>query len=572
MIEVDLTFEDGATRSLRACAPLLFGRGNSCQVQIKHWRIGREHMRLVRRGAAIALEDLGTIAGTTVNGKRVARHAPVLPEDEIVVGPCMIRVRGAVAPLPDGGASELCEQESTCSPCPRSGFDAGPAQEQFTEEWPVAQADREADQAKRRSVHAALIDALDLRRRDVAAMDDALLREEASRLLREILAGDESIESERQRQALCRLVLDEAVGLGPLEPLLADPTITEIMVNRHDQIYVERAGKLGLHAATFSSEQAVLGVIERIVAPIGRRIDESSPMVDARLADGSRVNAIVAPVALKGASLTIRKFPKQRLQMHDLIAAGSLDENMATFLVACVEQRKNLVVAGGTGSGKTTLLNILSNSIPEGERIITIEDAAELRLNHAHLVALEARPANVEGRGRIDIRDLVRNALRMRPDRIVVGECRGAESFDMLAAMNTGHEGSMTTLHANTPRDALGRLETMILMAGMDLPLAAIREHVASSIDILIQQSRLASGRRAVTSIVEITGMESGRIQLQTLFDYDRRADGVFLGCGLLPTFFNEWRERGVPIDAAIFDRRTPVDQRAKTGVGGDGS
>lgn len=274
-------------------------------------------------------------------------------------------------------------------------------------------------------------------------------------------------------------------------------------------------------------------------------------MVDARLPDGSRVNAVIPPVALKGASLTIRKFPAQRPRMADLVRSASIDPAMAEFLTLCVRSRKNIVVSGGTGSGKTTLLNILSNAIPEDERILTIEDAAELRLDHAHLVSLEARPANLENRGRIDIRDLVRNALRMRPDRIVVGECRGAEAFDMLTAMNTGHEGSLTTLHANSPRDALGRLEAMVLMAGMDLPLTVVREHIGASVDIIVQQARLSDGRRVATSIVEITGLESGRIQLQELFRYQNGRG--FLGCGLLPSFADDWRAAGVVFDTQLF-------------------
>jgi pilus assembly protein CpaF len=281
-------------------------------------------------------------------------------------------------------------------------------------------------------------------------------------------------------------------------------------------------------------------------------------MVDARLRDGSRVNAVIPPVALRGASLTIRKFPRYRPTMDDLMRVGALDAAMRDFLSACVIQRKNVIVAGGTGSGKTTLLNVLSNCIPDGERIVTIEDAAELRLNHQHLVALESRPANLEGRGKIDIRDLVRNALRMRPDRIVIGECRGGEAFDMLAAMNTGHEGSLTTLHANSPREALARLETMILMAGMDLPLSAVREHIAASIDVIVQQARLSDGRRLVTSIVEITGMESGRIQSQALFRYVRLPMPAFAGCGVMPECFMD--EDGASIlSASLFDQRTPV-------------
>lgn len=409
--------------------------------------------------------------------------------------------------------------------------------------------------ALRRRLHHSLLEALDLRRRDVSSMSDAALRSEAMTAMGEILARDPQLPAGLDRDALACVVVDEAVGLGVLEPLLADASITEIMVNRHDEIYVEARGRLRRLQGGFSSEQAVLGVIERIVSPLGRRIDESSPMVDARLRDGSRVNAIIPPLALRGACLTIRKFPKRRLAMDDLLRAGALDACMAEFLRFCVRRRKNIIVSGGTGSGKTTLLNVLSNCIPEGERIVTIEDAAELRLDHAHLVALEARPPNLEGRGRVDIRDLVRNALRMRPDRIVVGECRAGEAFDMLAAMNTGHEGSLTTLHANSPRDALARLETMILMAGMDLPLLAIRDHVASSIDIIVQQARLADGRRLIASIVEVTGVESGRIQTQELFRYQEHPERAFLGCGVLPEFAAARRHGAEGLAPALFNQ-----------------
>jgi pilus assembly protein CpaF len=308
------------------------------------------------------------------------------------------------------------------------------------------------------------------------------------------------------------------------------------------------AGRLLRHDGGFSSEQAVAAVIDRIVAPLGRRVDEASPMVDARLRDGSRVNAVIPPIALRGACLTIRKFPSRRLEMRDLVQVGSLDGAMARFLEACVVRRKSVLVSGGTGSGKTTLLNVLSNCIPRGERVITIEDAAELRLNHAHLVSLEARPANAEGQGCVEIRDLVRNALRMRPDRIIVGECRGAEAFDMLAAMNTGHEGSLTTLHSNSPRDALARLETMVLMAGMDLPLAAIREHIASAVDLIVQQARLSDGRRLITSIVEVTGIEAGRIQTQQLFRYVDDGEPRFEGCGVMPECFLH-DDGAIPLD-----------------------
>src|SRR5690625_43481 len=392
----------------------------------------------------------------------------------------------------------------------------------------------------RRRLHRALLEALDLRRRDIVALSDEALRKEAATVLSDLINNDSLIESGVNKQVLCEEVLNEAVGLGPLEPLLADPHINEIMVNRHDEIFVEQEGRLKRHPSVFSSEQAVLSVIERIVSPLGRRIDESSPMVDARLPDGSRVNAVIPPIALRGASVTIRKFPDKRPSMADLLRGGALNEAMAQFLKACVIDRKNIVISGGTGSGKTTLLNILSNFIPNGERVVTIEDAAELKLHHEHLVTLEARPANLEGRGQIAIRDLVRNALRMRPDRIVIGECRDSEAFDMLAAMNTGHEGSLTTLHANSPRDALARLETMILMAGMDLPLAAIREHIASSINLIIQQVRTRTGQRLIKSLVEVTGMESGRIQTQDLFLNQEGPPPVFTSSGLMPEFINK--------------------------------
>jgi pilus assembly protein CpaF len=406
---------------------------------------------------------------------------------------------------------------------------------------------------------------MDLRRHDVSSMSDEHLRAEADRLIAKTLQDmDDEIPAQLDRTSLRRQVLDEAVGLGPLEALLADESVSEIMVNRFDEIYVERAGRLQKHALSFTSDRAVMGVIERIVAPLGRRIDESSPMVDARLKDGSRVNAIIAPLALKGSTLTIRKFARRKLGADDLVQFGALSPAMADFLRICVEARKNIIVSGGTGSGKTTLLNILSNFIPSGERVITVEDAAELKLAHEHLISLESRPANVEGKGGVPIRELVRNTLRMRPDRIVVGECRGAEALDMLQAMNTGHEGSLTTLHANTPRDGLARLETMVLMAGMELPLAAIREQIASAVDIIVQQTRFACGTRLVTHICEVSGMESGKIQLQELFRFANKGyatqanglakvQGLFTGCDVVPHFYDELRASGHALDLDIF-------------------
>jgi len=305
-------------------------------------------------------------------------------------------------------------------------------------------------------------------------------------------------------------VLNEAVGLGPLQQFLDDEEVTEIMVNNYEEIFVERAGKLERSRYRFSSDRTVSAVIERIITPLGRRIDESSPIVDARLKDGSRVNAVIPPLALKGPSMTIRKFPKNRLQFSDLLKYGSTSESMVEFLRVCVEMRKNIIVAGGTGSGKTTLLNVLSNFIPPADRVVTIEDAAELKLVQPNLVSLEARPPNLEGKGAVPIRDLVKNSFRMRPDRIVVVECRGGEALDMLQAMNTGHDGSLTTFHANSPRDVISRLEVLVLMAGMELPVSAIREQVASAVDIIIQQTRFHCGSRKISRVTEVVGIESG--------------------------------------------------------------
>ncbi len=355
-------------------------------------------------------------------------------------------------------------------------------------------------------------------------------------------------------------VLNEAVGLGPLEELLADESVTEIMVNKFDEIYVEQSGKLSLSGITFSSDDAVMTAIERIVSPLGRRIDESSPMVDARLKDGSRVNAIIPPLALRGPCLTIRKFAKQKLVAQDLVNFGAINQNMVKFLETAVNNHMNIIISGGTGSGKTTLLNVLSNFIPPSERIVTVEDAAELKLAQPHLVSLESRPPNLEGKGAIPIRDLVKNCLRMRPDRIVVGECRGGETLDMLQAMNTGHDGSLTTAHANTPRDLIARIEVMVMMSGMDLPVSAIREMVASAIHIVVQQTRFSDGSRRVINITEITGVESGIVSMQDIFRYQQegfdengKVKGHFEATGAIPHFYEEMRQRGLPVDMSIF-------------------
>jgi pilus assembly protein CpaF len=377
------------------------------------------------------------------------------------------------------------------------------------------------------------------------------------------MLADKELPPETDRQTLAKDVLDEALGLGPLEELLDDDGVTEIIVNGADSVYVERDGRLERSERTFSSDRAVLGVIERIVAPIGRRIDESSPMVDARLKDGSRVNAIIPPLAIKGPCLTIRKFTREPLQIDDLVTSSTLTPEVATFLETCVLARKNIVISGGTGSGKTTTLNVLSGFIPESERIITIEDAAELKLEQEHVVALESRPPNIEGKGAVTIRDLVRNALRMRPDRVVVGECRGGEALDMLQAMNTGHEGSLTTVHANGPRDALSRLETMVLMSGMELPLRAIRDQIASAVDIVVQQTRFPDGSRRVTHVSEVTGMEGDVVSMQDLFVFTQRGfdrsgkvQGTLAPTGAMPRFYEDLEAQGLEADRSIFQPR----------------
>jgi pilus assembly protein CpaF len=365
--------------------------------------------------------------------------------------------------------------------------------------------------------------------------------------------------SDRERARLTRLAQSELLGLGPLEALLADETISEIMVNGPDQIWIERSGKLYETDAHFTSEEHVRRIIDRIISPLGRRCDETTPMVDARLPDGSRVNAIIPPLCLNGPTLTIRKFAKVPLTAGDLITRGAASPELMEFLRACVLGRLNIIVAGGTGTGKTTLLNVLSSFIPEDERILTIENAAELQLQQRHVITLESRPANIEGRGEISIRDLVVNSLRMRPDRIVVGECRSGETLDMLQAMNTGHDGSMTTLHANSPRDTLHRLETMVLMAGMDLPMRAIREQVAGAVHLIVQLERMQDGSRKIARVCEITGMESDNITMSDLFVFqhqgirDGRVTGRIMPTGLRPRFMERLQQQNISLPPQIF-------------------
>jgi pilus assembly protein CpaF len=363
-----------------------------------------------------------------------------------------------------------------------------------------------------------------------------------------------------EKQEILNYVKDELLAYGPITPLLENPLISEVMVNGYDQVYFEKNGRVYRSNVNFIDNQHVMRVIERIISPIGRRIDESSPMVDARLPDGSRVNAIIPPLALKGPSLTIRKFSSTPFTIQDLINFGTVNGKMAEFLEICVKSRLNIFISGGTGSGKTSTLNVLSSFIPNSERIVTIEDAAELQLNQEHIVALESRPPNIEGKGQITIRDLVRNSLRMRPDRIVVGEVRGAEALDMLQAMNTGHDGSLSTGHANSPRDILSRLETMVLMAGYDLPIKAIREQIANAIDLIVHQSRMKDGTRKITHITEVLGLEGDTIVLQDLFVFkesgytnEGRIEGEFISTGIRPKFAEQLEINGHNLPASWF-------------------
>ena len=538
------------------------GSSKHNNIYIKSRKIGKVHAVIELDKAGLRIDDQGSMSGTWVNRERVVSFGPLTEEDEIVVGEYRLWVRELSASKKETTAEVAKTPPSVSSVTPlataktkSSSIDTGstePGNNDLQLQW-------------RRHVHDRILEQMDIRRKDLHSMSDDQVRIETETLIDEILSSlDNQIPKELNRAALRKDVLNEAIGLGPLEKLLDDDDVSEIMVNSASQIFVEKKGNLTLSDSIFTSDHAVLSVIERIIAPLGRRIDESSPMVDARLKDGSRVNAIIPPLALKGPCITIRKFAKERLHASDLVNFGSISPEMVEFLELCIVKKRNVVVSGGTGSGKTTLLNVLSNFIPPDERIVTAEDAAELQLIQPNLVSLESRPPNLEGKGQIAIRDLVKNALRMRPDRIVVGECRGGEALDMLQAMNTGHDGSLTTAHANSPRDILSRLEVMVMMSGMDLPITAIREQIASAVNLIVQQTRFPCGSRKVTYVTEIVGMESGIIQLQDIFRY--RQDGVdengkvvgeFEACGFIPQFYEDLKKIGVEVDLSIFSKNS---------------
>jgi pilus assembly protein CpaF len=537
------------------------GKSDDNLIVIRGWSIAKKHASIYQRADGFFVEDHGGMSATEVGGRTIdGTYGPLGPDDTIMIGGYQFRVI-------DGAPAAAAQPAASASPRAAAPVQATPAATPAAavkrdEPAPQSAASSTAIQARneaRRTMHEKLIQAMDLRRLDVSRMGEQELRDATGKMIEELLKH-ETLPPEVDAAQLAKEVLNEVVGLGPLEDLLADDSVTEIMVNRFDQIYVERKGKLTLSEITFSNESAVVGAIDRIVAPIGRRIDESSPMVDARLKDGSRVNAVIPPLALKGANITIRKFAKTKLTDADVIAYGSINQPMVEFLKMAVLHASNIVISGGTGSGKTTLLNVLSNFIPEDERIVTVEDAAELKLSQPHVVSLEARPPNSEGKGAVTIRDLVKNCLRMRPDRIVVGECRGGEALDMLQAMNTGHDGSLTTAHANTPRDCLARLEVMTLMSGLDLPVRAIREQIASAVHMIVQQSRFPDGSRKITHITEVTGMEGEVISLQDIFLYKQegydeqgKVRGRFIATGNIPDLYQSLQERGIPVDLGIF-------------------
>ena len=503
------------------------------------------------------------VAGSAQAHVNATAHAPSAAAPAPVRQAPSAQAAPMPAAQPASHAAPVAARPPAPTPAPAPGMSAPPVRgtHKASREEPLSPINSSHGIELRKAAHQALINAMDLRRVNVARMEEDELRKIVGGMLDEILVADPSYNTLTiPRDVLKKSVFDEVIGLGPLEELLEDEAVTEIMVNRHNEIFIERSGRLAQSSVIFTDDRAVLGAIERIVAPLGRRIDESSPMVDARLKDGSRVNAVIPPLALKGPNITIRKFSKRKLHGSDLVQFGSLSPQMVEFLRVAVERRANIVISGGTGSGKTTLLNVLSNFIPEDERIVTVEDAAELQLTQPNLVSLEARPPNMEGKGAVTIRDLVKNCLRMRPDRIVVGECRGGEALDMLQAMNTGHDGSLTTAHANSPRDCLSRLEVMTLMAGLDLPVQAIREQVCSAVDIIVQQTRFSCGSRRVTYITEVSGMETGVVQLQDVFVFkeegygsDGRVKGRFVSTSYIPDFYQDLIRRGIPVDTSIF-------------------
>ena len=561
MSDLILRYPDGDTSGARPLDPgsrYLIGSSRRCELRIQGSGISRRHaeLRVDDRGAHIRV--LGSRAAMEINAEPVRQAGPLAPGDEITIGDVRLRL--------DPGMTDAGDVELDANPGEPSGGTTEPAPS--PERNPAACETRQAriSPGLVRRFQEAISERLDLYRRDILqSLSTERLREEATTTAWELIeAGELVLPAESEAERVVAAVVAETVGLGPIEALMDDPAVSEIMVNGHERIYVERNGQLEKTGLCFSSAGSLASILDRIVSPLGRRLDEGSPLVDARLPDGSRVNAIIPPLALNGATVTIRRFSEQNIGLDELIGFGAINKPVADFLKLCIHRRRNLLISGGTGTGKTTVLNALSAHIGETERIVTIEDSAELRLQQDHVVALESRPANIEGSGAVPIRDLVRNALRMRPDRIIVGECRSGEALDMLQAMNTGHDGSLTTAHANSPRDALARLEVMTLMAGMDLPARAIREQIASAIDIVVQLNRFGDGSRRVTAVTEVAGMEGEQILLNDLFVFDARArdrhgaGGRHRSTGQIPAFYESLRAEGVDLDLTPFQPMPP--------------
>ena len=531
----------------------LIGSGEECHIRLPRPDISRRHAQMIVNDHSITVMDMGSSNGTMLdNGTVLYPHQPYqLEKDVNVLRLCKTEL-------------VLSKKQEKRTALVSEDFSVSKGEIPLLEISGVPARFRPIVQEIKKQAHKELLTRLNLKKMALSGISSEELQKQAVSMAKEILSQlTIELPPGLSIDIIEKELVAEAIGLGPLEAMIAMDDISEIMVNGPNQIFVEKKGVLYKTDTFFADDNQVLSAIERIVAPLGRRIDESSPMVDARLPDGSRVNAIIPPLSLVGPSITIRKFSKTPLEAKDLVNFGSISPEMVRFLATCVAVRKNIIISGGTGSGKTTLLNVLSNFLPNRERIVTIEDAAELQLRQEHLVRLESRPPNIEGKGAISIRDLVRNSLRMRPDRIVVGECRGGEALDMLQAMNTGHDGSLTTIHANTPRDALARLETLVLMAGFDLPLRAIREQIASAINIVVQITRERDGSRKVVNISEITKMEGDIITMQDIFVFrqtswnaDNRIEGVFEPTGSLPTFMEEIERAKLDLDVSIFSKK----------------
>lgn len=549
-------------------SPGLYSMGSDEEnkIVLKGTGVSGRHVILSLRGGSCWVEDL-TSGDTLIDGALVHGRAEVIEGQVLQLGSIGLKF-SSTRPAPPAPKAPPAAAPPPPVVVPAVSPPVKAPPKPVSPPVVASGADRDERliakrQAVKQQIHKELLERMDIKRLTATHIDETELHRRVLETVEGIVKDvAQRLPADISAPSLIKEVYDEAVGLGAIEDLLADPDITEIMVNGPQHIYVERRGRIELTDRTFLDEKTVLAVIERIVSPLGRRIDESQPYVDARLRDGSRVNAIIHPLSLIGPCLTIRKFSKIPMTSDDLVRYGTWTPEVRDFLKACIEARKNIIVAGGTGSGKTTLLNVLSSFLPAHERILTIEDAAELQLKQTHVVSLESRPPNIEGKGAVTIRDLVRNALRMRPDRIVVGECRGGEALDMLQAMNTGHDGSLTTIHANTPRDVISRMETLVLMSGMDLPIRAIREQITSAVDLIVHESRMSDGTRKVVNVTEVVGSEGERTTMQDIFVFEQTglgAEGKVLGqivpTGAIPTFLDDLKARGVTVDLAIFDR-----------------